>query len=89
MPIHGRIRNAVRAAAKLRTQRRADTTTLFSTPVAGSDVPRCDADSTWFSKGLLSSGAPGHIRSDNGLEFIAAAMRKYLEAAGAMMCRRS
>ncbi len=31
---------------------------------------------------LLIRGAPGHIRSDNGPEFIAAAMRKYLEVAG-------
>ena len=31
---------------------------------------------------LLIRGAPMHIRSDNGPEFIAAAMRKYLEAAG-------
>jgi len=31
---------------------------------------------------LLIRGAPGHIRSDNGPEFIACAMRKYLETAG-------
>lgn len=31
---------------------------------------------------LLIRGAPGHIRSDNGPEFIAWAMRKYLETAG-------
>jgi len=31
---------------------------------------------------LLIRGAPGHIRSDNGPEFIACAMRKYLEMAG-------
>ena len=31
---------------------------------------------------LLIRGAPGHIRSDNGPEFIASAMRKYLETAG-------
>jgi len=31
---------------------------------------------------LLIRGAPGHIRSDNGPEFIAAAMRKYLETVG-------
>ena len=32
---------------------------------------------------LLIRGVPAHIRSDNGPEFIAAAMRKYLEMAGA------
>ena len=32
---------------------------------------------------LLIRGVPGHIRSDNGPEFIAAAMRRYLESAGA------
>ncbi len=32
---------------------------------------------------LLIRGAPNHIRSDNGPEFIAAAMRRYLETAGA------
>jgi putative transposase len=32
---------------------------------------------------LLIRGVPGHIRSDNGPEFIAMAMRQYLETAGA------
>jgi transposase InsO family protein len=32
---------------------------------------------------LLIRGVPAHIRSDNGPEFIAAAMRKYLEMVGA------
>jgi putative transposase len=32
---------------------------------------------------LLIRGVPGYIRSDNGPEFIAIAMRKYLETAGA------
>src|SRR5437667_10176914 len=32
---------------------------------------------------LLIRGVPGHIRSDNGPEFIAQAMRQYLETAGA------
>lgn len=31
---------------------------------------------------MLIRGVPGHIRSDNGPEFIAQAMRRYLEAAG-------
>lgn len=35
-----------------------------------------------LSQVLLIRGAPGHIRSDNGPEFIACAMRKYLETAG-------
>ena len=35
-----------------------------------------------LSQVLLIRGAPGHIRSDNGPEFIAIAMRKYLETAG-------
>lgn len=35
-----------------------------------------------LSQVLLIRGVPGHIRSDNGPEFIAAAMRKYLEIAG-------
>jgi putative transposase len=35
-----------------------------------------------FSQVLLIRGVPGYIRSDNGPEFIAAAMRRYLEMAG-------
>lgn len=31
---------------------------------------------------MLIRGAPGHIRSDNGPEFVAAAIRRYLEQAG-------
>lgn len=35
-----------------------------------------------LSQVLLIRGAPGHIRSDNGPEFIAAAMRQFLQTAG-------
>ena len=36
----------------------------------------------WISEVMLIRGVPGHIRSDNGPEFIAAAIRRYLEKAG-------
>ena len=35
-----------------------------------------------ISEVMLIRGVPGHIRSDNGPEFIAAAIREYLERAG-------
>jgi len=36
----------------------------------------------WISEVMLIRGVPRHIRSDNGPEFIAAAIRRYLEKAG-------
>ena len=36
----------------------------------------------WISEVMLIRGVPGHIRSDNGPEFIARAIREFLSAAG-------